>query len=236
MNELIPALAHLILFCIVEELEALARNQDSVHMYALMIRERILGPNHPDTIVALLNRGESYKCNGKIRRCIDIWKYALRLQTSGVGLLTYRYLENFDDLCRLFCEVYEDVRKSYISVDQHILIKDSLEVLDLATVMVELSVGNKHAKKNSKEEADFLNSILLIIKVITELDTNLDQVLSVRNIVYRLVRCQPKTKQGQSLLHLSTLPRTNVRGHSYRSYLLIPSIAVVGLLLDCGAT
>ena len=219
----------------VEGLEVLSWNRESIQMYALMIRERILGPNHNHTIVALLDRGESYKCNGETRRCIAIWKYALRLQTAGMGVLTYRYLENFDDLCRLFCEVYEEGRQSNRSVDQLILITDLLEVLEMATVMLELSVANKHAEKNSKEEADFMKMILLIIKIITELDTNLDQERSFRKIVYRMVRCQPKTKQGQSLLHLSTLPSTFVRDNSYRSYLLIPSLAVVGLLLECGA-
>ena len=52
----------------VEELEALARNQESVNMYALMIRERILGPNHDATIRSLLHRGWIYKHNGEIRR------------------------------------------------------------------------------------------------------------------------------------------------------------------------
>ena len=43
----------------VEELDALARDRESVHMYALMIRERILGPNHYHTIRGLLNRGKN---------------------------------------------------------------------------------------------------------------------------------------------------------------------------------
>ena len=51
----------------VEELEALARNRESIHMYALMIRERILGPNHENTIEGLFYRGGSYKRTGEIQ-------------------------------------------------------------------------------------------------------------------------------------------------------------------------
>ena len=69
----------------VEELDAFARNRESVHMYALMIRERILGPNHRETIRALLDRGKSYERNGELRRCMDIWKHALKLQSSHAG-------------------------------------------------------------------------------------------------------------------------------------------------------
>ena len=180
----------------VEELEALARNRESVHMYALMIRERILGPYHHDTIEGLWNRGEGYKCNGEIRRCIDIWKYALQLQNTGEGLLTYLYVEHFDNLYCLFCEVYEESRQSNHGVDQLILSKDAFEVLEMVTMKLELTVGNKHAEKNSNleyEVADFMNCILLFIKVITELNMNAYQACSFRNIVHRLVRCQPRT-------------------------------------------
>ena len=222
----------------VEELDALARNRESVHMYALMIRERILGPNHEQTIVGLYKRGRFYKWNGEIRRCIDIWKYTLLLQNSGGGKLTRQYLKNFDGLCRLFYNLYEEGRQSNRSVDQLILIKESLEVLEKSTVMWEITVGNKHAEKISVEvtdlKAQFMVSMLFLIKIITELDMTAHQVRNLKNIVHRLVRCQPRTNHGRTLLHLWISPRTYF--HASGEYiLLLPSIAVMELLLECGA-
>ena len=192
----------------VEELEALARNRESVHMYALMIRERILGPNHDDTHLALLNRGKSYKRNGETRRCMDIWKHAIQLQSSHVGQLTDRYLHNFLSLCSLFYNSHEMGRQSNRSVDQHILIDDSFEVLEMVTMKLEL---NKPAEKNFKTKSvpsNFMDWILIIMEFITEQDTNANRECSLRNIVHRLVRCQPMTDQGRTLLHLSILPST----------------------------
>ena len=215
----------------VEELDALARNRESVHMYALMIRERILGSNHKETIAGLFKRGRSYKYNGEIRRCIDIWKYTL--QNSGVGQLTPQYLKNFDGLCRLFYNLYEEGRQSNRSVDQLILIKDSLEVLEMATVMLELT-GNKHAERTFEEVTDlkahFIVSMLFLIKVITELDMTLHQVRILRNIVHRLVRCQPRTNHGRTLLHLWISPRTYFPT-SGGYILLLPSICSHGIVV-----
>ena len=186
---------------------------------------------------ALLSRGESYKCNREFRRSLDILKYALQLQNSGGGMLTYLYLENFEDLCCLFRKMYKESRQSIPSVDQLILSKESFEVLEMVTTKLELTVGNKHAEKHSNLEteiSDFMNCILLFIKVITDLNTNAYQVCSFRKIVHRLVSCQPRTIHGQTLLHLSISPNSNDIVH-IQSKLKFPCIAVVELLLECGA-
>ena len=216
----------------VEELEA--RNRESVHMYSLMIRERILGPNHYHTIRGLLGLGKRYKYNGGTRRCIDIWKYALHLQNSFRRQMTDLYFEIIYDLCCLFYELYEASRQSNSSVDQRILIKDSLDVLEMATVMLELIFESKHAEEISKKEYNLMMFILLIIRVITELDMNVHQVLSFRNIVHRLVRCRPRTDHGRTLLQFSIFPNRYISLYK-ESILPFPCIAVVELLLECGA-
>ena len=135
----------------VEELEALARNRESVHMYSLMIRERILGPNHQDTIRALLDCGSSYERKGEIRRCLDIWKHALQLQSSHLGQLTDQYCRNFLLLCSLFRNLCKEGRQSDGEVDQLILIKDTLEVLEMVTMKLEFTAGNKPTRTNIKK-------------------------------------------------------------------------------------
>ena len=197
----------------------------------------ILGPSHEQTMVGLYKRGRLYKWDGEIRRYIDIWKHILHLRNAGGRRLTYRYLDVLDDLCCLFYNLYEEGRQSNRSDDQLILIKDSLEVLAMATVMLELT-GNKPAERIGVEatdlKADFMVSMLLLLKVITELDMTVHQARSLNNIVYRLVRCQPRTNYGRTFLHLWILPGTQF--HGSRGYISqFSNIAVVELLLECGA-
>lgn len=51
-----------------------------MRMQALLIRERILGPVHPDTSYYIRFRGAVYADSGRFDRCIELWTYALSMQ------------------------------------------------------------------------------------------------------------------------------------------------------------
>lgn len=53
-----------------------------MRMQALVIRERILGPAHPDTSYYIRYRGAVYADGGMFNRCIELWNYALDMQQS----------------------------------------------------------------------------------------------------------------------------------------------------------
>ena len=71
------------------------------------------------------------------------------------------------------------------------------------------------------------------MKLIIQLEKNEAQQLKFNTVVYRLIRCQPKTRMGQTLLHLSVKHCTSDIEKTFFSQ--FPSTAVVGLLLECGA-
>ena len=81
----------------VAALEEIISDPDSMRMQALLVRERILGPAHPDTsyyiryrygtelenfrlIYNLYFRGAVYADMGHFERCITLWMYALDMQ------------------------------------------------------------------------------------------------------------------------------------------------------------
>ncbi|ALC45738.1 CG6966 [Drosophila busckii] len=64
----------------VEELEELVLDPDEMRMQALVIRQRILGPTHPDTSYYIRFRGAHYADAGRFDRCIELWSYALTMQ------------------------------------------------------------------------------------------------------------------------------------------------------------
>ena len=43
------------------------------HLQALLVRERILGPAHPDTSYYIRYRGAVYADMGHFERCITLW-------------------------------------------------------------------------------------------------------------------------------------------------------------------
>ncbi|KAH8337249.1 hypothetical protein KR059_004221, partial [Drosophila kikkawai] len=64
----------------VEELEEMVFDPDEMRMQALVIRQRILGPTHPDTSYYIRFRGAHYADAGRFDRCIELWSYALTMQ------------------------------------------------------------------------------------------------------------------------------------------------------------
>lgn len=63
-----------------EVLDELLTDPDEMRMQALVIRERILGPAHPDTNYYIRYRGAVYADAGKFERCMELWNYALDMQ------------------------------------------------------------------------------------------------------------------------------------------------------------
>lgn len=61
-------------------LDELVMDPDEMRMQALLIRERILGPVHPDTSYYIRFRGAVYADSGRFDRCIELWTYALTMQ------------------------------------------------------------------------------------------------------------------------------------------------------------
>ena len=227
----------------VEELEMLCQNHEFVHMQALMLRERILGPDHIKVQTGLLFRGWVYKLYGEYRRCIDLWVYAYKLQNARVKQFTKRspsriYEAPLFKLSLVFWDAYRDYHQIN-SWDNSFRVKfeEVLEVLNMATSNVDDATGMVISEDFQNDEYGqlvFMKLILNLIKLITELDNNnKDKLVSFQKMIYRLVRIQLKTQKGQTLLHLSVDQSTSEIEEVFFSQ--FPSIAVVELLLECGA-
>lgn len=66
------------------ELDEIIADPDDVRMQALLIRERILGPTHPDTTYYIRYRGAVYADCGNFRKCILLWLYALGIKPTTI--------------------------------------------------------------------------------------------------------------------------------------------------------
>jgi len=64
----------------VEEMNDILADRHRVKMNSLMIRERVLGPKHPDVSFYIRFRGAVYADAGNYVRCLSLWKYALNKQ------------------------------------------------------------------------------------------------------------------------------------------------------------
>ena len=213
----------------VEELETLSQNPDFIHMRALMMFERILGPHHSKTTFEFLHRGKKYMHNQEYRQGIDIYRYAFQLQNAGGNpLITHHgvfYIHVLHDMCKVYITSQEPNNGNSVVIT----FEELFEVLQIATTNMEniegIVISQKH-KKKADLNLIYMKAVLQLMTLITKLEMNADQLLSFKKIVYRLVRCRLKTLEGQTLIHLSVLQIPSS---------LFQSTAVVEVLLECGA-
>lgn len=91
-----------------EELDALIRDPDAMRTQALMVRERILGPAHPDTSYYIRYRGAVYADAGDFARCLRLWKYALDMQLRHLEPLSPMTASSLLSFAELFAYVLQE--------------------------------------------------------------------------------------------------------------------------------
>ena len=215
----------------VKELETLSQNHDLLCMHALMLSERILGRGHTTVRSGLVYQAFKYQENREFRRCIDISKYAYQINKIPVEQLNNPFYAptSLHHLCSRFCAFHS---RNLCRIE----FEEVFEVLQMATYKLIVDGATEitlSQECQSDKRLDFRILILKLIKLITELDKNEDQLLKFKKIVYRLLRSESNTQEGETLLHLSVKHSMyDVRGGFF---LRFPSIAVVELLIECGA-
>ncbi len=113
-----------------DELAAMSRNPDSVHMEGLAIRERILGPDHPDLWHPIIYRGAVFADNGRFDRCVRLWLHALKLQQRNNASVE-------KDILR-FAQVFSQM----LNIDQEVHFSDVAEVLSASKCVIQ-TIMNK---------------------------------------------------------------------------------------------
>lgn len=86
----VPAYDNAVEVTDIQALDDLVMDPDAMRMMALLVRERILGPAHPDTSYYIRYRGAIYADTGRFDRCIELWTYALTMQQQ---VNVYSYLD-----------------------------------------------------------------------------------------------------------------------------------------------
>ncbi|XP_044772954.1 protein fem-1 homolog A isoform X2 [Neomonachus schauinslandi] len=215
-----------------EELEALITDPDEMRMQALLIRERILGPSHPDTSYYIRYRGAVYADSGNFERCIRLWKYALDMQQSNLEPLSPMTASSFLSFAELFSYVLQD-RAAKGSLGTQIGFADLMGVLCKGVREVERALQLPKEPGDSAQFTKALAIILHLLYLLEKVECTPDQEHLKHQTVYRLLKCAPRGKNGFTPLHMAVdKDTTNVGRYPVGRF---PSLQVVKVLLDCGA-
>nr|CDS26165.1 sex determining protein fem 1 [Hymenolepis microstoma] len=112
------------------ELKAVQRDNFALQLQPLLIRLRILGPDHPDTIYFLRYRGATYADAVAITQCLAFWHYAVELQRSFLEPLSYVSQSSFLALVELYNLILTNRYSGLRAVNFHpSLLIDSLQLV-----------------------------------------------------------------------------------------------------------
>ncbi|XP_076288079.1 protein fem-1 homolog CG6966 isoform X2 [Lasioglossum baleicum] len=164
---------------------------DEIRMQALVIRERILGPGHPDTHYCIRYRGAVYADGGQFNRCIELWNYALDVQQSvldPLDPLTQTSLSNFNDLFNFMLRRQSDTERKAAPLVSR---EEILRVFKKA--VMEVKLGKKMLNKGCEITLQF-NKVLVIALHLACLSTldlpeeGSDEYTALHEAIYELVR------------------------------------------------
>lgn len=215
-----------------EELESLVTDPDEMRMQALLIRERILGPSHPDTSYYIRYRGAVYADSGNFERCINLWKYALEMQQGNLEPLSPMTASSFLSFAELFSYVLQDRSKGTLATQ--LGFSDLMGVLSKGVREVERAL--LHRKDPVADSAQFSKALAIILHLVfllEKVECTPEQEHQKRQTIYRLLKCNPRGKNGFTPLHMAVDKDTTTVGRYPVGK--FPSLHVVNLLLECGA-
>ena len=212
---------------------------DEFRTQCLLVRERILGPFHKETIQRLTYRGTAYINSMQPRRCIDLWIYACKLRLEKDTMFHQDAALALQSLVKLFLDFCVNTLPNEVN---ELTFEDVSDVIELITSQLKpsmdlLKVRPVHCKH--EEIFDLMLTVLMhliyIIQIIPDLDEN--SVRAKNQMIRRLIKINPVNSKGDSLLHLAVtrVPFDKNYSRSYNKYLFfLPDIDVVRLLLTCG--
>lgn len=218
-----------------DELLSKVVEPDSVYMQALLIRERILGPNHKDTTFSLMYRGAVYADTQRYQRCVDLWKYAYVLRNQKGDALNHECLFTVQAIVKLLWEIQAELESG--STEEIVQFSDAVEVFDILVQQINNAMMTLKENLNSKNDYEnfqlLLQLSLHLIHLVSRLEMNESENTAFFKKVHNLISLNPRGSRNETLLHLSVDPKISLTSEEF--YSPFPSLAVIQILLRCGA-
>ncbi|XP_056307281.1 protein fem-1 homolog B [Danio aesculapii] len=212
-----------------QQLEAIRHDRDALHMEGLMIRERILGADNIDVSHPIIYRGAVYADNMEFEQCIKLWLHALQLRQQG-NRNTHKDLLRFAQVFSQMVHLKEPVIASDV---EHVLCASVLEIRRSMARLQTTTEAEYPAATDNYESNVF--TFLYLVCISTKTQCGEEERERINKHIYDLIRLDPRSREGSSLLHLAASSSTPVDDFHTNDVCSFPNAQVTKLLIDCGA-
>jgi len=226
------------------ELDSLSLDLDAMRIQSLIICERILGVQHKDMIYKLMYRGAAYADSLQYQYCIDLWKYALELRIAKDTILYCDTCFTAQALVKLFLDLQEKNTSGVLA--NPVRAEDVIHTILLLLADMPYCSSLLQISPVFKTHQGSWDKVLKIITHLIHLVTQLPRLpaleLQLKKKIHKLlVFMDPRTIQGDSLLHLSGSKSNSLKTQNIfedggaQMGNLFPSVEVAKFLIECGA-
>lgn len=231
-----------------QQLDEIISDPDEMRMQALLVRERILGPAHPDTSYYIRYRGAVYADTGNFDRCITLWMYALDMQQKILEPLSPMTQSSFVSFAELFSFMMSEAKNRGRRVpvvnfcDMMRVFEKCLREVEVGMYQLTKAVSgcNGILANGGERDTTYFHRTLVITMHLVCLLTKLGPALTslqrhaMRKAVYQLVQLDPRGSGGATPLHLACSRDSSATVGRF-PICTFPSLEVVTLLLEVGA-
>ena len=212
-----------------EELSLLEGDDHAIQIEGLMIRERILGTDNTILRYPIRYRGAVLADCKKYELCVGLWTRSMEIAMNCNVPKT----EELESLTDLVAEMVQNGHSLSSQTIENIFEKliDGMRKLSQKLKSGEL----EEEQKNEAQETLLFNALYLLVmytkvQVSSEMKNG-----NMIDLLQRFLCLEPRTRDGNTLLHLAAWHKTPVRKNAYlRGVCKLPCVETMKLLLHAG--
>ena len=207
-----------------EELSLLEGDDHAIGMEGLIIRERILGTDNPAILYDIRYRGAVLRDSEEYELCFGLWQRCMEKAMNR----DFPIIEDLERFPALFGEMLQKgkiLRPNFI--------EDVFEILVAASekqTEKRMSKILQEGQENEEQEKTLYCALYLLV-IYTKFR---GQNANMTDFLQRFLRLNPRTKDGNTILHLVAWHETPIQGDKVRSVCKLPCVETMKLILYAG--
>ncbi|KAL3882108.1 hypothetical protein ACJMK2_028479 [Sinanodonta woodiana] len=202
------------------DLDAIKTNEFLLHMEAMAIRERILGPTHKEFVCQLRYMACVYADNGRHKVSVALLKHVAssnQIQNKSV-----------DEILELLVEITTEL----ITIDSSLVFSEVVDLLQLVTYELK---KNKERKDDNNVVKRNMKTCLLFIGMCLQSAKEGKNVRSLRTLMKEIIHLDPRMEDGSTLLHVVVSRTDSADCVVTDGEITFPNASLCTLLIQCGA-
>ncbi|XP_029197589.2 protein fem-1 homolog B-like [Acropora millepora] len=209
-----------------EELVRLEGDDHAIHMEGLIIRERILGTDNTALRFPIRYRGAVFADSGNFDFCIGLWKHAIEIGQRANEPIT----EDLQSMADLFGEM----------VHKDVLLRSECVQGVFAKLVTEYErqTQEEHKVNLRKEELEkLIYCALYLLMIYTKVQIpESKETADIFDCMRRFLRLNPRTRDGNTLLHLASWYKTEITMPNSNKFLIcrLPCVEIMKLIMHAG--